>query len=61
MNLRSCDNCGVVIDLSKRKFPEDIMREDYSIDERLGVWDGNKWVGYIECPVCKNRITKDED
>lgn len=31
MNLMSCDKCGVVLDINKIEFPDDICNEDGSV------------------------------
>ncbi len=58
MNLVSC-NCGVVIDVNKRPFPDDIYADGEGIDETKAVWDGDNFVPVIRCPVCNELILKD--
>lgn len=40
MNLISCNNCGVVLDKNKLKFPEDILDDELSIDPAKAIYDG---------------------
>jgi hypothetical protein len=60
MNLRSCDSCGVVLDLDKLMFPDQKQwwHEDGSVDETLAGWNGNAsaWRAKVPCPVCKSDI-----
>lgn len=60
MNLISCDNCGVVLDKSKVRFPCTFYTED-GVDELRGTWSSSqgKWVAYIHCPVCKEKIEEE--
>ena len=58
MNLISCDNCGVVIDTSKRPFPTKITDSEGCIDQSVSEWDGDDWVPVIKCPVCNNKIAR---
>lgn len=55
MNLKSCDDCGVVIDIEKVSFPYNIQDEDGYIEEN-SAWNGDKFVAKIKCPVCNNDI-----
>jgi hypothetical protein len=56
MNLRSCDNCGVVLDADKLHFPGQQLwwREDGTYDESMSAWDS--WMmtqrAKISCPAC---------
>lgn len=61
MNLKSCDNCGVVIDLDKRKLPDDIYGDDGCVDKTLGTYSQvqGRWVPYVKCPVCGEPIEGD--
>jgi hypothetical protein len=56
MNLRSCDNCGVVVDIDKVPFPDDIYAPDDTIDDTKAIWIDREFVPYIRCPVCNNEI-----
>ena len=58
MRLKSCDKCGVILDTDKIDFPDDITNTDGSIDDSLGVWDGDNYVAYVSCPVCRSEITE---
>ena len=55
MNLHSCNNCAVVLDLSKISFP-DIELDDGSIDTNNAIWEGRTYKAFVECPVCKHQI-----
>ena len=57
MNLISCDNCGVVLDKDKLKFPE--VPDDCDTDiwyNKNAVWYGAGYHPIIPCPVCKNDV-----
>jgi predicted RNA-binding Zn-ribbon protein involved in translation (DUF1610 family) len=62
MNLRSCDNCGVVLDANKLIFPDqkNWWREDGTYDESMSAWDS--WTmtqrAKISCPACGANILK---
>ena len=47
MNLISCENCGVVLDLSRIEMPE-IEDEDWVVNR--------DYVPTIMCPCCQSRI-----
>jgi hypothetical protein len=57
MNLRSCDNCGVVLDADKLIFPDQKhwWREDGTYDESMSAW--HPWsmtqLAKIPCPACE--------
>lgn len=55
MNLQSCNNCGVVIDMSKLTEPE--FEDEESIgDSEFYEWCNGKYVPTINCPVCKTQV-----
>ena len=58
MNLKSCENCGVVIDTDRIYFPHNIYTDGGSVDEEKGAWnsDEDEWVAKISCPVCQEDI-----
>ena len=56
MNIKSCKNCGVVLDFDELSFPPDIWKEAGDIDSNLGIWDGDDYVAYLPCPVCKEPL-----
>jgi len=58
MNLISCEECGVVIDVGRLYFPHDIYKDDGTIGDDLAVWDGEDYVAYLPCPVCNSPVTK---
>ena len=55
MNITSCDNCGVVLDLDKIAMPSLFDEETGSVTD-TAVWDGDKYVPTIPCPVCNTRM-----
>lgn len=56
MNLISCDNCGVVLDKDKLKFPKDVYLEGDCLDLTKCAWDGNDYVPCTPCPVCREPV-----
>jgi len=58
MNLTSCDNCGVVLDKDKLKFPADIYDSDDCIDSTKAVYSDrhDAYVPYVACPVCVHPV-----
>lgn len=60
MNLISCDNCGVVLDVNKLDFPDDLILEPGITDMSKAIWIGDKYVSYINCPVCRSSICIDD-
>lgn len=62
MDLRSCDNCGTVIDATKRKFPtEDECRdENHDLDETKVIWHDRGFHPFVPCPVCSEPIIQEE-
>jgi len=55
MNLISCENCGVVLDLSRIEMP-DIEDEDRNVNTEIAAWVDRDYVPTIVCPCCKGRI-----
>lgn len=55
MNYTSCTSCGVLLDLSRLKFPASVKTNDL-IDETKAAWNGNTWVPKAPCPVCSSPI-----
>ena len=55
MNLKSCDNCGVVLDLSKMNFSTNIDDEEVVEIE----WNGDSDSPVLPCPVCKADIVNE--
>jgi len=55
MNLISCENCGVVLDLSRIEKP-DIVDEDGNINTEIAAWVARDYVPTIVCPCCRDRI-----
>jgi len=56
MNIISCENCSVVLDKNRLRFPDDIYQLDGSVDEQKAAWDGENWVARVFCPVCYSDI-----
>ena len=56
MNLTSCNGCGVVLDKDKLSWPDDLWGDDGSIDQESAEWNGDTWVAFTECPVCRAHI-----
>jgi hypothetical protein len=54
MNLISCDNCGVVLDGNKLKFPSILINPDGSYSEKFSAYDHDSGTFYakVPCPVC---------
>ena len=57
MNITSCENCGVVLDLDMLDFPEDTWDEEKEEqDLSKCVWTGDGFSAIVPCPVCKSPI-----
>lgn len=56
MNLKSCDECGVVLDLNKLSFPSTIHNAAGGVDDNKGAWNGSDYVPFVRCPVCQSKI-----
>lgn len=58
MNLTSCDQCGVILDMDKLRFAKDIENEDDSINVNVAEWHEphNCFRAFVPCPVCMNHI-----
>lgn len=60
MKIKSCDQCGVVLDQDKLKFPRDIYTGKYGgADPAKSVWDGEKFARFVSCPVCGANIVEE--
>lgn len=55
MEIKSCDNCGVLLDVKKLNFPN-IYDKEGNIDNKKAEWDGAGFVPFVYCPVCKSKI-----
>jgi len=55
MNLISCENCGVVLDLSRIEKP-DIEDEDGGVNRDVAAWVCGDFVPTIVCPCCQGSI-----
>lgn len=60
MNLTSCDNCGVVLDLNKLDFPVDIYDDNGTVNEEFAEWAGYEFAPKTKCPICGESILKEE-
>jgi hypothetical protein len=56
MNLRSCENCGIVVDVDIVNFPDDMYDHNNEIDEKCVEWYDGEFVVFINCPLCKGKI-----
>lgn len=58
MNLKSCDECGVVVDTDKLNFPHGLYKDDGCIDLTKAAWNKecDMFVAKISCPVCQSDI-----
>lgn len=52
MNLKSCKNCGVVLDLDCTYSPP-LYDDQGDLILENAYWDGEEYVPKIRCPVCK--------
>lgn len=59
MNIKSCDNCGLVIDQDNMNFPDAWEGEEYQDIENYE-WDGDGYAPTVPCPGCRSKIQKDE-
>lgn len=57
MKLKSCDICGVVLDLEQIEQPEDIYDKEGVIIDSLTIWENRDFYPAFNCPVCKNKIS----
>lgn len=55
MNLRSCKNCGVVLDLD-HIYTTPLYDNEGDLILENAYWDGEDYVVKILCPVCKEII-----
>jgi uncharacterized protein with PIN domain len=60
MNLISCENCGVVLEARRLKFPESAFDSDDELVEQA-VWTGERFTTSAPCPVCNERILNPEE
>jgi hypothetical protein len=56
MNLVSCEGCGIVVDLNRRSFDQEIYDQDGSVIDGKAAWNGDRYVPTIPCPVCGEDI-----
>ena len=56
MNLISCDECGVVLDKNKLKFPTSKYMDDGTIDHSKSTWRNGEYLLFVKCPVCMAEI-----
>lgn len=64
MNIKlvSCDNCAIVFDPNKIKWPSVLRDDECVIIDKNAVWNGDleTFVAYVECPICKGKIINKE-
>jgi len=60
MNLVSCDNCGIVLDKDRIKFPETYDYNPGDVTGENAFWNGEEYVPCIPCPVCAEPIKEKE-
>lgn len=60
MNLISCKNCGVVLNVRYLNFPDDPYHRDGEVAEHA-VWTGERFTTSVHCPVCNELILKPEE
>jgi len=60
MKLMSCDNCGVILNAEKLKFPSCGFNEE-GIDTYVADYDQEtrEYRVYVSCPVCDSKIFGD--
>ena len=58
MDLKSCDNCGVVVDVSRMSLVEE-MDDDLEEMVYAVVWEHREMYNYYACPVCKSKILEE--
>lgn len=56
MNIKSCDNCGVVVDIDKLHSGDLYSKETGEVNLEYYEWDGEEFVPIFECPVCNFRM-----
>ena len=56
MNIVSCDNCGIVIDIDKLNLDDDFYYTDYGINTDYTIHVGMEFYKCVRCPVCKEKI-----
>lgn len=62
MNLISCDNCGVVLDKDKLRFPAVIYDDiDDEMIKEKSAWNGSDFTAIVPCPVCKEPILEEPE
>ena len=57
MKLKSCEACGVVLDLDKITIPS--VYDSNGCVKSNAVWDGVKFLSTFNCPVCNHKIVND--
>lgn len=62
INLISCNNCAVALDVEKLNFPHEsrLIKDDGSVDTDNFTRDGDKYLPSVICPVCGEIILKEE-
>lgn len=62
MKLISCDSCAVMLDADKLAFPENIWTDEGCIDPDKGDYsqEHKEYLPYVRCPVCHERVFKEQ-
>ncbi len=60
MNLRSCNNCGVVLDLDYISSPDMYDKNDNLIEDNA-YYNGKKFIEVIYCPVCHQKLSRESN
>ena len=62
MKIISCHHCAVMLDQDKLDFPNSMYNDDDEIDEKKADWnqEAKTFQVYLECPVCKEKIFKED-
>lgn len=63
MKLISCGSCGVMLDADRLDFPcgDRLYNDNGTINDDRAKWDGQDYMGVVECPVCHHDIDVEGD
>lgn len=58
MNLISCTTYGVVLDVNRLPFPQELYHKDGSINDAITEWIESEadFVPILPCPICSTSI-----
>lgn len=58
MNLKSCDECGVILDMDRLPFAKEIHNEHGDVNHALAEWHSpsDDFRAFVPCPVCTSTI-----